>query len=365
MKRITKISLLFVLLACFVLPSSAFAKGLYDDKIVAGGTFTLFSDETLDGNLLIFGGAVAIETNSLVTGDVLLMGGAISVDGRVEGDIVGFGGVVRLGETAEVEGDLTAIGAAVHRDPGAVVEGQVIKGDEVPFSLPVPLPIVPSVPDVPNVPNVPTFPDFSNFAGLDFGINPLWTALWFLFKTFLWAALAVLVVMFLPKPIKRTSDAIVAQPVLSGGVGLLTVIVVPVLLVILAITILLIPISFVGALALVLSWFFGRIAVGYEVGRRLSKMFNKDWAPAFSAGLGMFLLALVVDATGEIIPCIGWIFPVLVAVIGIGGLLLTRFGTQTYPTSSEPINEIVNAEASNSEGLVLPPNDVPPDLEEE
>lgn len=367
MKRITKISLLFVLLACFILPSSAFAKGLYDDKIVAGGTFTLFSDETLDGNLLIFGGAVALETNSLVTGDVLLMGGAISIDGRVEGDIVGFGGVVRLGETAEVEGDLTAIGAAVHRDPGAVVEGQVIKGDEVPFNLPVPLPIIPNVPDVPNVPVVPGIPNFSNFSGFDLGINPLWAALWFLFKTFLWAALAVLVVMFLPKPIKRTADALVAQPVLSGGVGLLTVIVVPVLLVILAITIILIPVSFVGALALVLAWFLGRIAIGYEVGRRLSRMLNKEWAPAFSAGVGMFLLALVVDATGEIIPCIGWIFPAIVAVIGIGGLLLTRFGTQTYPPGSVPASDLVEADAlmTREDAPVLPPNDMPPDLNEE
>lgn len=363
MKRITKITLVFVLLASIVLPTSALAKGLYDDKIVAGGTFTLFSDETLDGNLLVFGGAVTLEPDSLVTGDVLLMGGTISIDGRVEGDVAGFGGVVRLGETAEVEGDLTAIGAAVHRDPGAVVEGQVIKGDEVPFDLPIPLPIVPNVPDVPNVPVVPGVPDFSNFTGFNFGVNPLWAALWFLFKTFLWAALAVLVVMFLPKPIQRTSEAIVAQPILSGGVGLLTIIVVPVLLVILAITIILIPVSFVGALALVLAWFLGRISVGYEVGRRLSKMLNKDWAPAFSAGLGMFLLALVVDATGEIIPCIGWIFPVLVAVIGIGGWLLTRFGTQAYPPETEPTSEIVESEASKTgeDAPVLPPNDVAPD----
>ena len=60
-------------------------------------------------------------------------------------------------------------------------------------------------------------------------------------------------------------------------------------------------------------------------------MVDKDWAPGVYAGLGMFLLALVVDATGQLIPCIGWIFPTLVAIVGIGGLLLTRFGSQPYP----------------------------------
>jgi cytoskeletal protein CcmA (bactofilin family) len=364
MKRITKFTLLLVVLACLILPSTVFAKGIYDDKIVTGGSFTLYSDETLDGNLFIFGGAVTLEEESLVEGDILLMGGTISIDGRVEGDVVGFGGVVRLGETAEVEGDLTAIGAAVHRDPGAVVEGQVIKGIDGPFSFPIPLPILP---DVPRIPNVPDVPRVSNFPGFDFGVNPLWIGLGFLFRTFLWAALAVLVVMFFPKPIERTSDAIVAQPILSGGVGLLTVIVVPLLLIIIAITIILIPISLVGALALVLAWFLGRIAIGYEVGRRLAKMLDKDWAPGVSAGVGMFLLALVVDATGQFIHCIGWVFPGLVAVIGIGGLMLTRFGTQSYPPEPETTDVVIDSENSEikADAPVLPPNDELPGIDEE
>ena len=357
MKRIAKISILLVVLACFIIPSTASAKGIYDDKIVTGGSFTLYSGETLDGNLFIFGGAVTVEEEALIEGDILLMGGTISIDGRVEGDVVGFGGVVRLGDSAEVEGDLTAIGAAIHRDPGAEVEGQVIKGIEGPFTFPVPLPIIPDVPKVPNVPNMPDVPRVPTLPGFGFVGNPLWTGLWFLFRTFLWAALAVLVVMFLPKPIERTSDAIVDQPILSGGIGILTVIVVPLLLIILAITILLIPISLVGALTLVLAWFLGRIAIGYEVGRRLAKMLDKDWAPAVSAGVGMFLLALVVDATGQFIPCIGWVFPALVAVIGIGGLMLTRFGTQSYPSDDGMAEVVIDSETAEIEAPELPQND--------
>jgi hypothetical protein len=81
----------------------------------------------------------------------------------------------------------------------------------------------------------------------------------------------------------------------------------------------------------------------------------------------MFLLALVVDATGQIIPCIGWIFPALVAVIGIGALLLTRFGTHPYPPETVPTNVIVDSENPevDRDAPVLPPNDVPPEIEEE
>ena len=88
------------MLACFIIPSTASAKGIYDDKIVTGGSFTLYSGETLDGNLFIFGGAVTVEEEALIEGDILLMGGTISIDGRVEGDVVGFGGVVRLGDSS-------------------------------------------------------------------------------------------------------------------------------------------------------------------------------------------------------------------------------------------------------------------------
>ena len=31
------------------------------------------------------------------------------------------------------------------------------------------------------------------------------------------------------------------------------------------------------------------------------------------------------------IPCVGWLAPFFVTALGLGGVLLTRFGTQDYP----------------------------------
>jgi hypothetical protein len=122
---------------------------------------------------------------------------------------------------------------------------------------------------------------------------------------------------------------------MAGGVGLLTVIVTPIILLLLAITCILSPISLLGAMALVVAWVFGRIAIGLEIGNRIAKSFDRDWPIPLAAGVGTFGLALVVDSVGTFIPCVGWLIPTLVGLFGLGGVVLTRFGTQAYPAEEE------------------------------
>lgn len=314
MKPKIRFALFIILVIAVVLPGTAFAKGFSDDRVITGGAFTLRDGETQDGNLVIFGGAVTLEDGSRVNGDVVLLGGTIDIDGDVHGSVVGIGGVVSLGDSAVIDGDLTTLAASLNRDEAAQVRGDVISGFPTPFSFSFPGRV--TVPDVPIV---------------EVRTAPILTAMWFLFKTFLWAALAVLLVMFLPDHTERTATTIIRQPVLAGGVGLLTAIVSPLLLIGIAITIILIPISLVGFLIMAIAWFFGRIAIGMEIGRRFAETANQDWPPAVAAGVGTFILTFVVDGADALIPCVGWLIPALVGIIGLGGVLLSRFGTQYYP----------------------------------
>jgi cytoskeletal protein CcmA (bactofilin family) len=314
MKQTIKLALLLVVFISLAVPGTALAKGLNDDKVVAGGTFTLRSGETLDGSLVVFGGAVTLEAGSQVNRDVVLLGGTVNLNGNVDGNVVGIGGVVTLGKSAVVGGDLTTVAATLNREEGARIEGQIITG----FRPSINFPPVGGV-YIPEVPNV------------GFRFPPFFNVIWFLFRTFLWSALAVLLVMFLPTQAERAANAIVRQPVLSGGIGLLTAIVAPLLLIGIAITIILIPVSLVGALVLALAWFFGRIALGLEVGKRFERMVDQTWPPAVAAGIGTFVLTFIVDGSGELLSCLGWILPALVGILGLGGIFLTRFGTQAYP----------------------------------
>jgi hypothetical protein len=359
MKYIILIATLVVLL----IPSTALAKDLFDDRVVAGGTYTLETGEILNGSLIIFGGTAAVEEDAVVEGDVVVLGGIVSVNGLVEGNLVGVGGVVNLKENAIVEGDLTTVAATLNRAPGAQVGGQVITGIDVPA-----LSVLPGSIDIPAVPQIPNIPQ-STFNPVAFSF---WRFLWFIFRTLLWGALAALVAMFLPNPTKRTSKAIVDEPVMSGGVGLLAIIVTPIVLVLLAITCILSPISLLGAIVLVIAWLFGRIAIGLEIGNRIAKSFNRDWPLPLAAGVGTFALALVVDSVGTFIYCVGWLLPLVVGLFGLGGVILTRFGTQSYPADEETVDsgdsefpaeliESADAPMLEDEGQVSEPSDDIPD----
>jgi hypothetical protein len=318
MNKSIKYLIIFVTLVMLLIPSTAFARELFDDRVVAGGTFRLESGETLDGSLIIFGGTATTEADSVVEGDVVVLGGIVSVNGYVEGNLVGVGGVVNLNENAIVDGDLTTVAATLNRNPGAQVNGQVITGIDIPA-----LSVLPSTIDIPS------------FTRFEPAISPaaftFWRIFWFIFRTILWGALAALVTMFLPNQTTKVSDAIIDQPLTTGGVGLLAVIVVPIILVLLAITCILSPVSLLGALAIVIAWAFGRIAIGLEIGRRIAKSFDKDWPVPLAAGVGTFGLALVVDSAGTFIDCVGWLLPTVVGLFGLGGVILTRFGTSSYP----------------------------------
>jgi hypothetical protein len=340
MKRILTLMSL-VLLLSLALPVTAFASGLQDGRVVFGGTYTLRSGETLSGDLAVIGGAAILQTDSLLNGDVVVVGGNLEGNGEITGDVVVVGGNVTLLPNAVVRGDLVTFGGNL--DPGsAQIDGEIVsaEGLDIPF-------------------------DFENF---NFRFDQDWDwpfrgvpafrfstqarVVAYLFESFMMAALAVLVVIFWPKPTKRVADAIINQPVVSGGLGLLTAIVGPILLILLLITVCLAPVSVIGVILLVVAAVFGWIGLGLEVGERLATALNQDYQPAVAAGLGTLVFSLVVNGIG-FIPCVGWLVPLLVAALGLGGVLVTRFGTQAYvPTS-------VSATTDEMEIVEVPPPDAP------
>jgi cytoskeletal protein CcmA (bactofilin family) len=319
MKRTFKLALLLVLLASLFLPQVALAQGPQGDKLVLGGSYTLHSGESLNGNLVVLGGTVDLQQNSTLNGNVLLAGGSLQVDGKVAGNILATGGSVNLGSSAVVSGDISTLGASLIRATGAQVFGNINNG----FSGPAEI----TVPGTVQVPN----------AILHTEVNIVVQTFLFFLRAFLWAALAILVVLFLPRQVEQVSQAVVAQPLISAGLGVLTAIILPLVLLLVAITIIGIPISLLGVLALVVTWSFGIVVLGLEVGKRLAQMLKVDLAVPVMAGAGTFILVLVMNGVKVAIPCIGWVFAALVGCLGLGAVLLTRYGTQLYPPSSQAI----------------------------
>ncbi len=302
------------------------------DKLVLGGTYTLVEGNTLEGTLFVIGGSATLEEGSVVEKDVMVMGGTLLVKGKIEGDVNLVGGLVTLSDGALVEGEVNALGGNLLRDEGARVEGDV--NEDVTGLFPF---VLPGRIQIPNWGEwMPVQPGDLRVPRFDITLNPFWDGLWLLFRSFLWAALAVLVVLFLPKNSERAVGAIVSQPLIAGGMGCLTIVIAPFLLVLLAITICGIPLSVIGAIILIIAWTFGIIVVGMEIGKRLAQLMKQDWALPVSASIGVFVLTLVINSIGTLVPCIGWLAPTLVGAVGLGAVLITRFGLQDYPIEISP-----------------------------
>jgi cytoskeletal protein CcmA (bactofilin family) len=303
-------------------------QGQSGDKLIIGGTYSLASGETLDGSLLILGGSANLDQGSIVEKDVTVIGGTINVSGQVKGNVSAVGGMVSLGSSAVIGGDVNTLAGQMTRDDGARIAGQVNTGTTGPFSL-----VVPGTVQIPGFQNFPsiTLPRNFNAPVVNVGFNPVMDGLWWLMRSFFWAALAVLVALFLSQRTGRVAESVIKSPLVAGGMGCLTILIVPLILLVLVITICGIPFALLGTFALWLAWGFGIIVIGYEMGKRLAQLLNADWAIPVSAGIGTFALTLGLNGIGALVPCVGWMAPATVGLVGLGAVLLTRFGSRVYP----------------------------------
>lgn len=325
MKKSQKSRFLLLCLLVFtfllVVPSPVFAQsGDGDDQVVLGGRFHLRSDETVNGDLIIIGGTAVLDEGSRVNGNVLLTGGSIEVSGTIDGDITAFGGSVNLLANAVIHGDVILTSASYFKSPDAIINGDIKNN-------------ITSI-DGFNLDNLPSvvLPEPDLVSPFRTWINFLTGLLWGVLRILAVSGLAALVVLLAQKPTERVANSISSQPLIASGFGLLTAIVAPALLLLLTITIILIPVGLVGILILAIAGLFGWVAIGYEIGYRVEKALKQNWAPAITAGIGTFLLSIATSIFG-IVPCIGWIIPTLISILGLGGVLISRFGTQVYGTA--------------------------------
>ena len=322
---------------------AALARNLADDQVVVGESYTLGAGQIINGNLIVLGGNATVEAGAEVTGNVVVFGGNVSLAGRVDQDLVVFGGNADLLSTAVVAGQLVTSGGSVSRAEGSEVRGGETQG--VGPSLPWRSWVVTTAPTSP----------------LDRLLAFLWNGLLTLVVAVVLSVLALLVVLLLPEPTARVSGAVAAAPVLSGGLGLLTLVAVPVLAVLLAVFTLLCltPVSALVLLVYGVALLFGWLALGALLGERLAAALHwRSLSPVMAAGLGAFLLSLVVGII-NLVPIMGpplsFVAQLVLASIGLGAVTLTRFGTQPYLRASPP------APAAPAAPLAPPPAPAAPE----
>jgi len=253
-------------------------------------------------NIVKIGSDVTIEEGTKVR-NVLAIGGQITVDGVVDNHIVAIGGSVVLTGKAVVGGSVFCIGGIIVKGRGAEVHGNLteINADDISASI-------------------------AN------ALNEEWEGWSWIFaiisiSIFLGVLLLTILTVFLiPKPIRLISSAIKQKPfkvTVWGLAGLVLIVPLAVLLAVSVVGIVLIPLEMTIVLCAVL---IGFIAVSQLVGRRLFTVLKrKDQSMMRETIWGLIILWLI-----GWIPYVGWIVKMCAIVLGLGGVLLTRFGTNQH-----------------------------------
>lgn len=327
MNRFVKITLFLIVFVSLILalPGPVYAQSPSggDSPVIFGSDYTLASGQNIK-DLVVFGGNANLEKGSTVRGDVVIFGGNIVIDGEVRGDVTTFGGNAQVRQGAVVGGDLNSLGGSTQVSPEATVKGKRVTGIG---GLPM---------GIPNKVYTPSFwVDFGTGAGVLSSI----------FSSLMLALLAVLITLFLPKPTERVAMTIDTQPIISGAVGLLTLVVTPALFVTLAITVILIPLGLIGLMIFMIALLFGWAALGLEIGKRIAELFHGAWATPVSAGVGTLILSLITSLglllTGEsfwTLCCVGIPLLFLVMIVGLGGVVASKFGAAVYnPNPTRPV----------------------------
>ena len=313
MKKTFKLLPLFVLAALLLLPTrSVSAQGPNPGdggQVIFGNNFTLESGDTFDGDLVVFGGNVVIEEDAIHNGNLVVIGGTIESNGETKGDVVVVGGQVSLDESAQVAGDVVTIGGQLQQAEGAQIEGEVVNNVAPNITFPSGR-IPPTAPVVPNIPDV-------GQPNINIQYNPVAEIFWIFFWAVVVSGFAMLLALFWQPQIERAGKMIVAQPVMTGAIGLLSFVIAAVFF-----------FTILPLIVIPFAWLFGVVAMGQEVGERFTKAINQAWSQVLTVGFGTFLLMLVGGAIG-LIPCLGGLVLFVLGLVGIGASVMTVLGTRS------------------------------------
>jgi hypothetical protein len=292
-----------------------------------------------DARVRIFGD-VTVERDEQVNGAVVAIGGSVKVNGRVRDNVVAVGGNVKLGPHAEVLGDVTAVGGTIERDAGAVVSGRL---NEVAM----------------NAPGVRIRPDWNVHWWPWFG-GRAWSAvrvLGTLLRMAVFALLAALILLVAPRAVRRVEHAVTTEPWKAAATGVLAqLFFIPVLIlvvVVLAISIVGIPLLALvpfGVLAFCAALMLGFTGAVSGLARLVWRRGEASGATSFGyLGVGLAvvwsvtLLGRVVGIAGGLatsiaiaLVVIGVLIEFAVWTLGLGGALLTRFGTRGAVATPAP-----------------------------
>ncbi len=336
--KIWRLGLLIGILALLVTPLTATVAradtlpGTPKDAGVIGEDWHLQAGETYNGDVAVMGGDAYVEQGAVLNGDLAVMGGNATIRGTVNGDVAVVGGNVEVKDNGVVRGDVLVTGGKVHRDPTAVITGEV---DEA------------AIFNAPKFFNTPMWRSLFQGKVETAHVPPPGSPEWILYylwrlitgvvgalvTSFVVGAIAAVIESVWPRPTTNVMYTVERAPVANFFIGLAVLIAIAILSVLLIITLCLSPFGALLLLGLIAAWLLGWTAISHIVGQRLWKALNLDMDnKVLPTAAGAFALTLLSS-----IPCIGHLFGLIIGSVGLGAVVLSSFGTHV-PDLGHPAN---------------------------
>ena len=255
------------------------------------------SDEAVCSGLTSFGGSIMIR--GVLVGDVVMFQGNVVIDGIVNGNVTIYGGNLTLGNDAQINGDIHVCG-------GIWTEGSSSRLHGSAFSC-------------------------TNSLGTFLtGVGGASIRFW---STLAWVILGMVLTSLLPEHIMLVRTTAKSKMARSFVLGLLSVLLTPAILAVLVGLIISIPLAILVAVGLIGAWALGTVAVGWIVGECILR----SVAPQYSTRLLQVIVGMTALTIVGSLPIIGLWIIIGSGLVGLGAVLLSRFGTRLYSPPSDPL----------------------------
>jgi hypothetical protein len=273
-----------------------------------GGTHEFGAGAYLPGDVLMIDGRMRLAPEARIEGAFYMLGGVLESEGAIGGETVILGGAASFAESARIEANLDyASGLDVVVAPG-VVQGQQTER------------IAGLGPDA-LAPEEET------------GIDDFLRAL---FSYVILGIIAAWIAGRRPALLARVAEAAIQHPLVGGAVGLLAAAVTPALLVLMAFTVVLLPVTTLGIVLMLLVSSYAQVALGWALGQQFRRWWGWTERRATFAGVVVLLVVLWLL---RLVPFVGDALFLIVVVIAVGAVLLTRFGTTAYQPPQPRVEE--------------------------
>lgn len=259
------------------------------------------------GEVIKLTGNIEIQNNEEINGDVVALTGDIKILGKVNGNVTAFKGNIYLEDNAIVNGDLVAIaGRVIKNSENVTINGKISEITNRNFNR-----------ATDSAPSAQREVRYVNNYSPNWGGGVIVQLLGL-------AALTLIGLSLFGKSMEnmhRWFSSNIGQVILKGLLGWFAL---PFLLIALVITIIGIPVAAILIFLIPIPIIIGLWIVGLFTGNKVLPLIKKDWEKnlILEGVIGVSIIWLAIKA-----PFIGFLVVPIIAIIGLGVILDSKFGT--------------------------------------